>query len=68
MTKRRKLKRSNKPVPEGNTGYNARKRLPWSERHEGHTIKVHACPYCVPGETHQAPRSTLPLSVDKSGI
>ena len=70
MTKRRKLNRSNKPVPEGASGYAARRRLPWSERHKGHTIRVHACPYCMPESTQQEtlPRPTLPLSVCKSGI
>lgn len=50
MTKRHKLKRSNKPVPDGDTGYAARHKLPWSERHKGHTTRVHACPYCVAQE------------------
>lgn len=49
MTKRRKLKRSNKPVPEGASGYNVKRRTPWNVRHETHTRPaVYACPYCFP--------------------
>ena len=70
MTKRRKLKRSNKPVPEGMSGYDARKRLPLRKRHSTHTRPVHGCPLCVPGSTREvvAESSSLPPSVDMSGI
>jgi len=33
VTKQRKKKRSEKAKPEGLSGYAARRRLPWSERH-----------------------------------
>jgi len=48
VTKQRKKKRSEKAKPEGLSGYAARRRLPWSERHPRHTVPVHACPHCVP--------------------
>lgn len=69
MTKRRKIKRSNKPVPEGMSGYAARHRLPLRKRHQTHTRLVHGCPLCVPGSTREmAEPSSLSPSMDMSGI
>jgi len=69
MTKRHKVKRSNKPVPEGASGYAARKRLPLRSRHSSHTRPVHGCPLCIPGSTREAAEpSSLSPTVDMSGI
>lgn len=69
MTKRLKVKRSNKPVPEGTSGYAARHKLSLRKRHSSHTRPVHGCPLCVPGSTREAAEpSSLSPSVDMSGI
>lgn len=69
MTKRLKVKRSNKPVPEGTSGYAARHKLSLRKRHLTHTRPVHGCPLCVPGSTREVgEKSSLPLSVDMLGI
>lgn len=70
MTKRHRLHRSEKPKPE-QSKHDTRRRMPWSERHKGHTTRVHACPYCSPGappspNPNQCP--ARPQSVDMTGI
>ena len=70
MAKRRKLKRCNKPVPEGTSGYAARHKLSLRKRHSTHTRTVHGCPLCVPGSTKEAAAepSSLSPDVDMTGI